>query len=150
MSHVRHWWCVRTRPRDIDLAGPVAKPNQRSDAHRRGLTYDAALLSVEGEQGPPLQVVSFWAASRSRLERIIACVEVGAQGTNTRFIVIDLYDSAPRPLVEARGHPAKVAVEGMFCRLIAIRCEPLPSNFLAAVCIAAIVGHCSPGPGSRP
>ncbi|MER8576796.1 transposase [Mesorhizobium sp. M1409] len=56
-------------------------------------------------KGPQVQGVPDGAASWSRVERIIARVEVGAQGADTRFIVTNL-----------AGGKAKALYEDVYCR----------------------------------
>jgi hypothetical protein len=92
-------WC---RTNSVDYILGVA-PTPTLRRHIEALeAKTAALFEAAPEHGKARRFLSFYdgAASWSRVERIIARVEVGAEGTDTRFVVTNLTAKSPRMLYE--------------------------------------------------
>jgi hypothetical protein len=92
-------WC---RANGIDFIFGVA-PTTTLRRHIEGLeTSVKASFEASSKEGKARRFKEFYdaAESWSRVERIIARVEVGAQGPDTRFIVTNLKGRAPRTLYE--------------------------------------------------
>jgi hypothetical protein len=92
-------WC---RANGLDYILGVA-PTTTLRRHIEGLEASTkALYEVAPRQDKARRFKSFYdgAASWSRVERIIARVEVGAEGPDTRFVVTNLTNRNPRALYE--------------------------------------------------
>lgn len=92
-------WCRSNR---LDFILGVA-PTSTLRRHIETLeTSTKARFAAAPEAGKARRYKEFYdgAASWSRVERIVARVEAGAQGTDTRFIVTSLKGCAPRMLYE--------------------------------------------------
>jgi Transposase DDE domain group 1 len=92
-------WC---RANGLDYILGVA-PTTTLRRHIEGLEANTkALYEAEPRQEKARRFKSFYdgAASWSRIERIIARVEVGAEGPDTRFVVTNLTNCNPRALYE--------------------------------------------------
>ena len=92
-------WC---RANGVDFILGVA-PTTTLRRHIEGLEASAkARFQAAPKEGKARRFKAFYdgAASWSRVERIVARVEAGAQGPDTRFIVTNLKGRAPRALYE--------------------------------------------------
>ena len=92
-------WC---RANGIDFILGVA-PTTTLRRHIEGLEASVkARFEASSKEGKARRFKEFYdgAASWSRVERIIARVEVGEQGADTRFIVTSLKGRSPRTLYE--------------------------------------------------
>jgi hypothetical protein len=96
-------WC---RANGVDFILGVATTSTLR-RHSAGLEANAKARFAAAPQGKVRRVMEFFdgAASGSRVERIIARVEAGEQGSDTRFIVTNL-----------TGGRAKTLYERIYCR----------------------------------
>jgi hypothetical protein len=92
-------WC---RANSVDYILGVA-PTPTLRRHIEALEAKAAaLFAAAPDHGKARRFLSFYdgAASWSRVERIVARVEAGAEGTDTRFVVTNLMHRNPRTLYQ--------------------------------------------------